>query len=353
MPRQPSWLITLRNLSGRLGARYRGPTTAHFDGERFRNLAAHPQHGFRDFLRWQTSRGRQAAWVDQPGPATPPVLPERVSGSELRVTYINHATLLIQHRGLNILTDPVWSERTSPFSFIGPKRSHPPGLAMDALPPIDLILVSHNHYDHLDVASLSALAERFPQARVVTGLGNGELIRACGFDAVVEQDWWQSLALPEGMLLTAVPAQHWSARSRRDTNRTLWMGFVLESPDGPVLFPGDTALGPEFALIHERFGPMRFAALPIGAYAPRWFMRYHHMNPDDAVQAHRILESACSMAIHFGTFRLSDEGQFTPLQDLQQALQEQGVAAERFRAPTPGEQWQVPVLSPVSLTQPA
>ncbi|MCP8464057.1 MBL fold metallo-hydrolase [Pseudomonas sp. ZM23] len=345
---RPSWLITLLNLSGRLGARHRGPQTAHFDGQRFHNLDRRPHHGLRAFLKWQRERGRQPAWQPQPGREARPETPARVSGDELRVTYINHATLLIQHRGLNILTDPLWCQRTSPFSFVGPKRIHPPGLALDELPPINLILVSHNHYDHLDIGSLNALARRFPSAKVVTGLGNGELIRACGFADIVEIDWWQSLPLHEGMLLTGVPAQHWSARSRSDTNRTLWLGFVLESPDGPVLFPGDTGLGPEFALIRQRFGPMRFAALPIGAYEPRWFMRHHHMNPDDAVQAHQQLDSHCSMAIHFGTFRLSDEGQFTPLADLAAALQQHGVAAERFRAPKPGEQWLVPKLPGVA-----
>lgn len=339
--RRSPWLITLLNLAGRLGGGYSGPQSPNFDGLRFRNLDAKPHHGFREFLKWQLERDRQLAWIEQPGAERRPETPAQVSGEELRVTYINHATLLIQHRGLNILTDPLWCERTSPFSFVGPKRHHPPGLALDELPPINLILVSHNHYDHLDVGSLGELARRFPQAKVVTGLGNAELIRACGFVDVHELDWWQSLPLHEGMLLTGVPAQHWSARSRYDTNRTLWLGFVLESADGPVLFPGDTGLGPEFALIRERFGPMRFAALPIGAYEPRWFMRHHHMNPDDAVQAHRTLESQCSMAIHFGTFRLSDEGQFAPVHDLARALDEQGVDSQAFRAPKPGEQWLV------------
>ncbi|SDH69050.1 MBL fold metallo-hydrolase [Pseudomonas panipatensis] len=338
------WLITLRNLSGRLGARYRGPQSANFDGQRFRNLDAKPHHGLRAFLKWQFARGKQQPWRDQPGPAQAPEVPARVAGAELRVTFINHATLLIQHRGLNILTDPLWGERTSPLRFLGPRRHHPPGLSLDELPPIDLILVSHNHYDHLDIGSLDQLARRFPQARVVTGLGNAELIRACGFVDVHEIDWWQSVPLPQGMLLTGVPAQHWSARSRRDTNRTLWLGFVLESADGPLLFPGDTGLGPEFALIRQRFGPMRFAALPIGAYAPRWFMRHHHMDPDDAVKAHRILDSHSSMAIHFGTFRLSDEGQFAPIEDLARALLEQGVDSQRFRAPKPGEHWRVAPL---------
>jgi len=346
---RPTWKINLLTLAGRLGAPYQGPASDHFNGLRFRNLQPTPHKDLHSFMKWQLNRPR-ADWVVQPKLATPPQIMERVWGDELRVTYINHATILIQQHGLNILTDPVWSERVSPFSFAGPRRFHPPGLALDQLPPIDLILVSHNHYDHLDLDSLRQLAERFPQAKVVTGLGNGGLIAESGCQDIVELDWWQSLSLNEELKLYAVPVQHWSARARSDTNKTLWLGFVLESAQGPVLFPGDTGLGPEFQLIHERFGPMRFAALPIGAYEPRWFMRDHHMNPDDAVQAHRTLEAQRSMAIHFGTFRLTDEGQFAPPADLAKALAKHGVDPSTFGVPVPGEQWSV---APLSQTEPS
>lgn len=340
---RPTWLISLLTLAG-CNSPYQGPVSDHFDGQRFRNIEPKPHHSFWSFLKWQFNREPQVEWLPQPGPAEPPRLAERVDGDELHVTYVNHATLLIQQHGLNILTDPLWSERSSPFSWVGPKRFHPPGVALDALPPIDVILVSHNHYDHLDLATLRLLAERYPRARVVTGLGNAALIRQSGLQHITELDWWQSLPLNDELTLHAVPAQHWSSRSRGDVNQTLWLGFVLDSAQGPVLFPGDTGLGPEFKLIHQRFGPMRFAALPIGAYAPRWFMRDNHMNPDDAVQAHRQLESRQSMAIHFGTFNLSDENQFAPPQALHQALLDWQVPAEQFRAPKPGEHWQVPPL---------
>ncbi|MBD2835635.1 MBL fold metallo-hydrolase [Pseudomonas sp. JM0905a] len=342
---RPTWLINLMTLAGQYRAPYRGPASDNFDGRRFRNIEPKPHKDLRSFLRWQFSREKQADWLDQPGPAVPPEVPTRVEGDELRITYINHATLLIQHRGVNIVTDPVWSQRVSPFSFVGPRRHHPPGLELDQLPPIDLILVSHNHYDHLDLESLRGLAERFPLARVVSGLGNAMLIRETGFKNVVELDWWQELPLEGGLKLHSVPVQHWSARTRSDTNETLWMGFVIESPDGPFLFPGDTGLGPEFRLIRERFGPMRFAALPIGAYAPRWFMRDNHMNPDDAVQAHKQLESAHSLAIHFGTFNLTDEGQFAPPRDLAKALTDWQVDEDDFRVPTPGYQWVIPPVA--------
>lgn len=342
---RPAWKINLQSILGRGAPGHQGPATANFDGKRFHNIEPKPHKDLWSLLKWQFSRAPQPDWIEQPGPAQPADIAERVTGADLSVTYINHATLLIQQHALNILTDPVWSARVSPFQFIGPKRVHPPGLTMEQLPPIDLILVSHNHYDHLDLDSLTQLARHFPHARVVTGLGNAALIRECGFTRVEELDWWQSLPLNDELTLHAVPAQHWSARTRADTNQTLWMGFVLESAHGPVLFPGDSGLGPEFKLIQQRFGPMRFAALPIGAYAPRWFMRDNHMDPDDAVQAHQQLQSQCSMAIHFGTFKLSDEGQFAPPMALQHALHDRHVPAEEFRAPKPGEQWQIAPLT--------
>lgn len=346
MPRalRPTWLISLRSLAGSGNRPYRGAPSDHFDGQRFRNIHPKPHKNLWAVLKWQLGREKQARWIDQPAANDIAPVAERVNGSELRVTYINHATVLLQHRGLNILTDPVWAQRVSPFSFIGPRRYQQPGLSLDQLPPLDLILVSHNHYDHLDLQTLRSLCERFPLAQVVTGLGNAELIHETGFKKVLELDWWQSLPLANGLELHAVPAQHWSSRTRSDTNRSLWLGFVITSPDGPLLFPGDTGLGPEFALIQQRFGPMRFAALPIGAYAPRWFMRDNHMSPDDAVQAHQQLQARHSLAIHFGTFNLSDEGQFDPPRDLAKALAERQVDPDSFRVPVPGYQWSVPPL---------
>lgn len=339
---RPTWLLSLLTLAGCNNSAYQGPVSDHFDGERFHNIQPTAEKSLRDLLKWQLNRERTDAWVEKPALATPPVLQERVQGEALQATYINHATVLLQTQGLNILTDPVWSKRVSPFTFIGPKRFQQPGLSIEQLPPIDLILVSHNHYDHLDLESLRQLALRFPNAKVVSGLGNGELIKQTGFSDVVEIDWWQELTISPTLSVHGVPVQHWSSRTRADTNHTLWLGFVLQAPGGPLLFPGDTGLGPEFKLINERFGPMRFALLPIGAYAPRWFMRDHHMNPDDAVQAHRQLQARNSLAIHFGVFRLTDEGQFAPPADLAAALAEQQVDPQTFRVPQPGDTWAVP-----------
>lgn len=339
------WLVNLLALAGCGGPEYKGPPSDHFDGQQFYNQEPFTKKSFWTLIKWQLTRERPE-WVWQALPPRQEELPERVTGNDLRVTYINHATLLIQYHGLNILTDPVWSERVSPFSFIGPKRYHDPGVALEKLPPLDLIFVSHSHYDHMDLATLRRLAEINPLTPVVTLLGNAELIRKeAGFGTVTEMDWWQSQPLNQQVTLHIVPSQHWSARTRFDTNRTLWGGFVLESASGPVYFPGDTAWGGHFQRIHDRFGPMRFSALSIGAYEPRWFMVSSHMNPQEAVAAHKILHSSTSMGIHFGTFPLSDEAQFAPPQDLAKEREAQGLPEEAFRAPLPGESWTVPVIT--------
>ena len=336
------WLVNLLALAGCGGPEYKGPPSDHFDGQQFYNQEPFTKKSFWTLIKWQLTRERPE-WVWQALPPRQEELPERVTGDDLRVTYINHATLLIQYHGLNILTDPVWSERVSPFSFIGPKRYHDPGVALEKLPPLDLIFVSHSHYDHMDLATLRRLAERAPLTPVVTPLGNAELIRReTGFVTVSELDWWQSLPLKDGLRLHLVPGQHWSARSRFDTNRRLWGGFVLEAPTGPVYFAGDTGWGPHFAQIRERLGAPRFAALPIGAYEPRWFMQDSHLNPDDAVRAHQALGAANSLGIHFGTFSLSDEAQFAPSRDLAHARALHGLADEAFRTLAPGEVWSVP-----------
>jgi L-ascorbate metabolism protein UlaG (beta-lactamase superfamily) len=228
-----------------------------------------------------------------------------VGDGELRVTYVNHATTLLQFDGHNVLTDPIWSERASPFSFIGPRRVRPPGIPFAALPAIDLVLISHDHFDHLDLPSLRRL-ERAHHPMFVVPLGSARLLRDEGLVDVHELDWWQALDA-RGVAACAVPAQHFGARSPFDRDRRLWAGYVLATRGGPVFFAGDTAMSDHFAAVHARFGPMRLAVLPIGAFEPRWFMRSVHVNPAEALAAHHALGARHSVAMHFGTFQLADE----------------------------------------------
>jgi L-ascorbate metabolism protein UlaG (beta-lactamase superfamily) len=313
------------------GAGYRGPVSDHFDGHRFHNLEQRSPSRFGGFLRWRLGRllgtvGKWPRWIDAaPGPAPP----RCVDGRQLRVTLVNHATVLLQLDGLNLLTDPIWSERASPVSWAGPRRRRPPGLRFEALPPIDCVLISHNHYDHLDLPTLRRLArERSP--RFVTGLGNAGLLTTEGIGPVAELDWWQTLDLTTECRVTSVPAQHFSARGLRDRNKTLWCGYVLQAPAGTVYFAGDTGFGPHFHQVAQRFGPIRLALLPIGDYLPRWFMSPVHLCPAEAVQAHQVLGAGTLVAIHYGTFPLADNGQEQPVAELRAALANAGEAASRF-----------------------
>jgi L-ascorbate metabolism protein UlaG (beta-lactamase superfamily) len=302
---------------GLSGPVYRGPQSDHFDGERFRNLRDVPHGGLGAFLRWQWTRKR-GPWSDQPGPIGPKP-PARVGRGALRVTFINHATTLVQQDGLNLLTDPIWSERCSPFSWIGPRRKRPPGIRFEDLPPIDLVVISHNHYDHLDLPTLRRLAETH-RPRFFVGLGNRALLEKAGITRVTELDWWQSIPLGEARELIGVPAQHFSNRGLFDRDGTLWLGYLIRGPAGTTYFAGDTGGGPHFAEIRRRHGAPRLALLPIGAYRPEWFMSRVHVSPEEAVAAHETLGAATSVGIHFGTFSLADDGQDEPARAVQTAL---------------------------------
>lgn len=293
----------------------------HFDGERFHNLDPGGDKGFSDLLRWQTTRlfGTRRVWSkykEYPSGAVPLA---RVDNGRLRVTWVGHATVLIQMDGVNILTDPVWSQRVSPVSFVGPKRVRPPGIRFEDLPPIDLVLVSHDHYDHLDVPTLRRLAQKH-QPRIAVGLRLDRLLESKKIKGGAEMDWWQTIDLPNGVRVTSVPARHWSGRGVRGRNKTLWCGYVVEGKSGTIYFAGDTGYGMHFAQIAERFPSLRLALLPIGAHLPRWFMQANHMSPEDAVRAHQLLRPKMSIGIHFGTFPLADEGERQPIAELTEAL---------------------------------
>lgn len=319
---------------------YHGPASGHFDGERFHNLGSMRHHTFGDFVRWRVSH-EQGYWDDWTESAYGEPPPERVEGDGLRVTYINHATVLIQMSGLNILTDPIWSHRVSPVKWAGPRRHRKPGIQFKDLPPIDAVLVSHNHYDHLDLPTLRRL-RRAHRPQFISGLGNRLLLEPNGVRDSVEVDWWQSVQLDRDVRVTCVPAQHFSARGLSDRDRTLWCGFVIHGPAGAVYFSGDTAMGPHFDLVRQRFGHIRLALLPIGAYLPRWFMKPVHISPADAIAAHKILGASTSVAIHFGTFPLGDDGQYEPLEDLGRALAREGEPGPRFWVLNFGEGRDIP-----------
>ena len=310
------------------GPRYHGPVTDHFDGTHFFTPDAPPPMGALDLVRWQTSRrhGKWAAWTDaRPGP--PP--PVRVDGGALRVTFVNHATTLFQLDGVNVLTDPVWSERASPVQWAGPKRVRPPGLRIEDLPRLDAILISHDHYDHLDVEALRRLASAHHPV-IYCGLGVKAVLDAASVPGAVELDWWDARTLAPGVTVTSAPTRHFSRRGATDGDTRLWTGFVVRGPSGAVYFSGDTAYGPHFAETARRLGPLRLAILPIGAYQPRWFMSPVHMSPDEAVRAAGDLGATTSVAMHFGTFDLADDGQLDAVADLRAALAAKGDAAPRF-----------------------
>src|SRR6266581_840787 len=285
----------------------------HFDGKRFFNPDAPQVPGFRDVIRWKlTSRPEPSpSFIPDVEPSQPP---PRVNGNALRVTLVNHSTVLLQQRGSNILTDPIWSERASPLSWIGPRRRRKPGVSWEDLPPIDLVLISHNHYDHMDLPTLRGLTARGDCIFVVPARV-ARLLRSENIGPAHELDWGESLSLP-GFTIHCVPALHFSSRGIFDRNKTLWCGYAIECQERLVYFAGDTAYGRHFAQIREKFGSPHLALLPIGAYEPRWFMSPAHMAPEEAVRAHEILAASTSIAIHHGTFQLADDGIDTPKKQL-------------------------------------
>jgi L-ascorbate metabolism protein UlaG (beta-lactamase superfamily) len=261
-----------------------------------------------------------------------------VGAGQLAVTFVNHATFLLRTRDVCVLTDPIWSDRASPVTYAGPKRIRQPGISFDRLPKVDVVLISHNHYDHMDLPTLRRLVERDRPA-IVTGLGNAAYLENKGVPDAIELDWWRSWRLPDDRLnVTFTPARHFSARGLFDRDRTLWGGFWIDAAGAPSLyFAGDTAMGVHFQFIRERLGPPDLALLPIGAYEPRWFMSEVHMNPAEAVEAHRILGARRSLAMHYGTFQMSDEPYDAPRRELAAAKERAGIGDEEFSVPEVGE----------------
>lgn len=303
--------------------------------------------GLGELLRWQWQRRDLA--VPPPAADLSPLPAEldfiRANREAFAATWIGHATVLLQLGGVNLLTDPMFSERASPLRWLGPRRWQPPGVALAELPRIDVVLISHDHYDHLDEASLRALAAQpgGPPLFVVP-LGVERRLAGLGIRHVRRLDWWERTEVG-GLTLHLTPAQHWSGRGLTGRNRTLWGGFVVETRQAPVrrvYFAGDSGWSaPLFAEIGARFAPIDLALLPIGAYLPRWFMRAQHVDPAEAVQIHRAVGARASLAIHWGSFVLTDEPLDQPPRDLEAARRAAGMPADAFRVLRVGQTWRL------------
>ncbi len=303
----------------------------HFDGTRFFNPTGAAGQPFSALPRlFRTPRAPWPARV-----AVAPQRPPALNDATAVLTFVGHSTWLIQTARETLLTDPMYSRRAGPFNMFGPPRVRDPAVRFDDLPPITIVLLSHNHYDHCDVATLRRLSRKFDPL-VVTPLGNGRLLRSIGVRRYEELDWWQR-STTAGLPITATPAQHFSARHPFDRNRALWGGFTIEVGETRLYFAGDSGYGPMFRDIGGRLGPIDLALLPIGAYEPRWFMKDIHMNPAEAVQAHLDLGAKHSLGMHFGTFQLTTEPINEPERALAEALAQRGVPEAQFRTLEFGE----------------
>jgi L-ascorbate metabolism protein UlaG (beta-lactamase superfamily) len=316
------------------GAPQGKPTPAHHTMNGFRNVYNNPEHGFMDFLRWKLGI------VPDEEPAIPhaqmiPYVPDIVAPdyqrinhpdpAKIQITWIGHSTFLIQLEGINILTDPIFNSRSSPLS-IGFERRSPPGIPFDRLPPIHAVLISHNHYDHLDLYTVKKLGNT---PKYFVPLKLGQWFHNHKITNYVEMDWWDT-SMFKGIRIVSVPSQHFSRRTPFDGNKTLWTGWVLETKRGKILFAGDTGYSPHFKEIREKLGPMRLALLPIGSYRPRWYMKTIHMDPLDAVSAHKDLQAQQSIAMHWGTFYIADEPLGEPPLYLKKIMKEASMAADSF-----------------------
>lgn len=312
---------------------------AHHTATGFQNRYLNVPHGLGGLLRWRWDRiGLDVPHVDFPLAQNNPTF-LRANRSQATLTWVGHATFLIQLSGLNILTDPHFTPRASPFSFAGPERWAPPGLSLDELPDIDLVVISHDHYDHLDKGSVQALAAQAggaPQFFVPLGIKAHLVDFGVAPGKVTELDWWEQREFGSATI-AATPVQHFSGRWIDDRNATLWAGWMIQAGGRQVFFAGDTGYSPDFRDIHARYGAVDLALIPIGAYQPRWFMKPVHVNPAEAVQIHQDLQARYSVGMHWGTFNLTDEPMDEPPRALAAARNAVGVSAERFFVVQHGE----------------
>lgn len=313
----------------------RYPVSDHCDGELFFNPGMDIKKGFRHVFKMYRERIGKPKWPVFVENTATPILAENLPLEKTHITYINHASHLIQLQNCNILLDPVFSKSTGP-SFLGPKRVRNPGIDLHHLPPIHFVLISHNHYDHMDLKSLNHLNKLFNPLFIVP-LGNQKYLSSQKISNVIELDWWQTHKYNTQQSISLVPAQHWSMRKINDANKALWGGFWITSGALKIYYSGDTGYGPHFKMLHQNLGAPHVSILPIGAYEPRWFMKPQHMNPEEAVLASLDLHSKLSIATHHQTFRLSNEGYYDPVFDLKHGLRTHGVSENKFLTPENGE----------------
>lgn len=318
---------------------YEGPKSTHFNGTTFVNPGDVPSKGFFDVMKWYLQR-EQGEWKEIPeSEITYAPKPADAVVEGMVITYVNHSTFLIQTAGVNILVDPVWSDRVSPFSFAGPKRFRPPGIRFEDLPPINLVLISHNHYDHLDIETLKNINSRF-SPRFVVPLGVDLLLNQEGINNTFTLDWWESKPIDSDITVHAVQAQHFSARGLFDRDKTLWAGYVIDTPAGGVYFAGDTGYGGFFKEIGRRYD-IKVGLIPIGAYKPRWFMSPVHVDPEEAIQVHKDVGAEISFGMHYGTFPLADDGMKDPANDFAEAIQKPENRGVNFKLITEGDSFEL------------
>ena len=316
------------------GPAYQGPISEHFNGKTFVNPSGKQANGLSQVLKY-FREPRIDKWIKnyETDVNTSPI--PKPTAQEIQYTFVNHSTFLIQHQGVNILTDPIWSERCSPFQFAGPARMRPPGIPFDNLPKIDVVLISHNHYDHLDENTVIEIQKKWAPLFIVP-LGLKKVMEKMTCTRVFEIDWWESTNFDQ-LKIKAVPTNHFSSRGMFDRDVTLWAGYIIESNFKKMYFLGDGGYSDIFKTIGEREGPFDLSFIPIGAYLPEWFMSPIHISPIQAIQVHQDVRSQKSIAMHFGTFPLAKDGPLRPPQELAKGLEEKGIAKESFMVPEEGQ----------------
>jgi L-ascorbate metabolism protein UlaG (beta-lactamase superfamily) len=314
---------------------YNGQENDHFDGKRFYNLNGVRAKSFFDVVRWAANRN-QGPWREIKDQPFDQVKISQLNDGLPKIWFVNHSTFLIQIGAINILIDPVWSKRVSPFSMMGPRRMRPPGMKYENLPEIDIILISHNHYDHLDLSTLKKLREDY-NPRIVVPLGVGQLLQKHGMRNWEELDWWESTRVKDIFRITATPAQHFSGRGMFDRDSTLWCGFHITTGTHSIYYTGDSGYGDFFKKIGDQLKTIDCAIIPIGAFKPQWFMGPVHCTPEEAVRIHLDIGAQASIACHFGTFPLGDDGMEEPVKLLKEARQKYEVHEDKFLILKEGE----------------